>query len=326
MSTTSAHEGPPGRRSWPVPAAARGRRIDRVLCEFAGELSRSQAKELITRGHVFVDGVAVLKPGAALAGGELLELELVELQRGRVEVGDASTLCVLHEDADLIVIDKPPGVLAHPTESASGATISDLAALRYGGLPTLQGKDRPGIVHRLDAGTSGVMVLARNEAAFESLMDQFRARAVRKTYLALVYGEARFDSGWVETPIARETDTSRMKTAPAGEGRAAATYYEVRERFRGLALVAAEPKTGRTHQIRVHLASVGLPLVGDKLYKRKGGHSILLPPEAPIPPRQCLHASRIQFHHPTTGAEVEFEAPLAADFAAMLEWARAKWS
>jgi 23S rRNA pseudouridine1911/1915/1917 synthase len=214
-------------------------------------------------------------------------------------------------------------VLAHRTDSASGATISELAVLRYGELPALQGSDRPGIVHRLDAGTSGVMVLARTEEAFRDMMRQFRERSVSKTYLALVYGEPRFDSGWIEAPIERALgDTSRMKTAKPGEGRAAQTYYEVRERFRGLALLAVQPKTGRTHQIRVHLASVGMHLVGDKLYKRRGGHLVRLPPEAPVPPRQCLHAFELRFVHPATKEPVVFQAPLAEDFEKLLAWAR----
>jgi 23S rRNA pseudouridine1911/1915/1917 synthase len=314
-------------RRFSVPATLQGARLDRALCVLIPDTTRGYAKELIVGGHVRVDGAVVTKPGTLVAQRGSLEISLAPRRPGRIDAADLALLRVLHEDDDLIVIDKPQGVLAHPTVSASGATVSELAVLRYGPLPTLQGDDRPGIVHRLDAGTSGVMVLARTEHAFAELMRQFRAREVTKTYLALVYGEPRFDTGWVEAPIARgKDDPSRMSIAPSGEGRAAATYYEVRERFRGLSLIAAQPKTGRTHQIRVHLTSVGMPLVGDRLYKRRGGPSLILPPDAPVPARQCLHAWRLRFKHPTNGEMVEFEAPPPADFERMLAWVRANRS
>jgi 23S rRNA pseudouridine1911/1915/1917 synthase len=305
-----------------VPAELSGARLDRVLCTLAPALSRTHAKELIVGGHVALDGATASKPGAPVAGDALLEVTFAPRVRARVDAAEPDALRVLHEDDALVVIDKPAGMLAHPTTTASGATVSELAVARYGPLPALQGDDRPGVVHRLDAGTSGVMVLARTASAFADLMQQFRAREVHKTYLALVYGEARFDTGWIDAPIERESASSRMAIAAPGAGRSAATYYVVRERFRGMTLIAAEPRTGRTHQIRVHLASIDLPLVGDKLYRRRGGHSLRLPSEAPVPARQCLHAWRIRFRHPLTRAEVEFEAPPPADFERMLAWAR----
>jgi len=308
-----------------VPPALQGRRLDQALTVLFPALTRTHLKELIQDGHVRVAGVLATKPGAPVESGTSVEVAIAARRNVRVEAPDASTLRVLHEDEAIIVIDKPPGVLAHRTDTVSGATISDLAVLRYGALPALQGDDRPGIVHRLDAGTSGVMVLARTEDAFRDLMRQFRDRHVAKIYLALVYGEPRFDTGWISTPIDRaEGDTSRMRTVESGAGRPAQTYYEVRERIGGLALLVVQPKTGRTHQIRVHLGSIGLPLVGDKRYKRKGGHSLRLPGDAPIPGRQCLHATELRFRHPLTRAEVRYEAPLHDDFARMLAWAREK--
>jgi 23S rRNA pseudouridine1911/1915/1917 synthase len=319
-------DNPLQKRRWRIPPELAGARLDRALCQLEPGLTRTHAKELILSGHVTLDGVGGLKPSLELTRGATLEVTFAPRRSRRLESGDASQLRVLLEDEALVVIDKPAGVLAHPTDTTSGATISDLAALRYGVLPALQGADRPGIVHRLDAGTSGVMVLARTKEAFADLMQQFRNREVRKTYLALVYGEPRFDTGWVDAKLARASgDTSRMAIASTGEGREAQTYYEVRERFRGLALLAVEPKTGRTHQIRVHLTSVGMPLVGDRLYKRRGGHSIQLPDDAPVPARQCLHAWRLRFRHPSTQLETEVEAPLADDFQRMLDWARASW-
>jgi len=304
-----------------LPEGYEGRRIDRVLAELVPALSRSHWKELFEAGLVRVDGATCERPSTEVTVGSRVEFTVAARAKHREEAPDPQQLVVLHEDEALVVIDKPPGVLAHPTDTRSGATISDLAAARYGALPTLQGEDRPGIVHRLDAGTSGVMVLARTESAFEHLMNQFRAREVRKTYRALVYGTPRFDTGWIDAPLERDSgDSSRMVVARPGEGREAQTYYVVERRFRGLSLVAAQPKTGRTHQIRVHLTHAGMPLVGDKLYRRKGGPSLRLPAEAPVPPRQCLHAAEICFVHPLTGQPVSYAAPLAADFAAMLAW------
>lgn len=307
-----------------VDAGVKSARLDRALVGMLPDLSRTHIKELIEDGHVRVDGRQADKPRAPLVGPCQIEVALAPRRNLRVEQGDPASLVVLHEDDALIVIDKPPGVLAHPTESSAGSSVSDLAALRYGALPTLQGEDRPGIVHRLDAGTSGVMVLARTPEAFGQLMQQFRERSVEKRYVALVYGEPRFETGWVDAPIDRDPrNTGRMAVAGAGLGRDARTYYRVIERFAGLALIGAEPKSGRTHQIRVHLTSIGMPLVGDKLYRRKGGPSIRLPADAPVPARQCLHAQSLSLTHPTSGERITFEAPLAADFARMLEWTRA---
>jgi 23S rRNA pseudouridine1911/1915/1917 synthase len=304
-----------------LPQGTEGRRIDRVLAELVPELSRSHWKELFEAGLVAVDGAVCDRPSTEVVAGAQVQFTVAERVKHRTEAPDPAQLVVLYEDDALVVIDKPPGVLAHPTDTRSGATISDLAVARFGPLPTLQGDDRPGIVHRLDAGTSGVMVLARTTAAFEHLMNQFRSREVHKTYRALVYGAPRFDTGWIDAPLERDSgDSSRMVVARPGEGREAQTYYVVEQRFRGLALVAAQPKTGRTHQIRVHLTHAGMPLVGDKLYRRKGGPSLRLPADAPVPSRQCLHAAEIRFVHPTTGESVQFSAPLAADFAQMLAW------
>ena len=306
-----------------IPAELNGVRLDKALLALLPERSRTYLKELIEDGRVKIDGVVTLKPSTPIERATTFEVEFAPRRNARVEQGDAASLSVLFEDEALVVIDKPPGMLAHRTGNASGGTVSDLAVARYGPLPALQGADRPGIVHRLDAGTSGVMVLARTVPAFEGLMRQFREREVTKTYLALVYGVPRFDTVWIDAPLDRSTgDNSRMRIAAPGEGREAQTYYEVRERFDGLALIAAQPKTGRTHQIRVHMQHAGFPLVGDKLYKRKGGIAFQLPDDVPMPPRQCLHAAQLCFTHPLSNEPLTFDAPLAPDFARMLDWVR----
>jgi 23S rRNA pseudouridine1911/1915/1917 synthase len=302
-----------------------GERLDKVLANLIPDTSRTHLKHLVRGGCVVVEGEVCMRPGRPAEAGEHIDVELRERER---VAGPASELNVLHEDDDLIVIHKPPRTLAHPTSGIAGNTVSELAAARYGPLPTLQGEDRPGIVHRLDAATSGVMVLGRTKRAFHALMQQFRARRVKKTYLALVFGEPRFDSGWIETPILRsERDPGRFAVAPEDtppdKARSASTYWEVEERFDGFALLRVQPKTGRTHQIRVHLTSIGHPLVGDNLYKRRGGPPVVLPRSSPALARQGLHALRIEFEHPGTGERVAYEAPLEDDLRTLLEWLRA---
>jgi 23S rRNA pseudouridine1911/1915/1917 synthase len=308
-----------------VPSELAGERLDKVLASLVAETSRTHLKHLVREGRVTVDGVPCVRPGLHVAGGEEVTVELRARAREHEVTPATSTLDVIHEDQDLVVIHKPARVVVHPSGGLHHNTISEQAVARYGPLPTLQGADRPGIVHRLDAATSGVMVLCRTERAFAGLMQQFRERAVVKTYLALVYGVPRFESGWIETPIGRsERDPSRFTVVAAGEGVPASTYWEAAERFDGLALLRCMPKTGRTHQIRVHLASIDHPIVGDPLYKRRGGPPLSLPPGAPVPERQALHALSVEFEHPTSGKRVRFEAPLEADIEAMLAWLRAQ--
>ena len=225
----------------------------------------------------------------------------------------------------LLVVDKPAGLIVHRNERYQTATLADMAMQQFGDLPSIQGEHRPGIAHRLDRLTSGVLLLGRTTEALESIKAQFKARTVAKTYLALVHGDPRFDSNWIETSIGPSADgRGRFKIVPEGQGRAASTYYEVRERFHGFAYVEVRPRTGRTHQIRVHLTSIGLPIVGDWTYKHAGALKVPLPAEAPAMPRQALHAHRIELDHPVTGERVTFESRLAADMEALLEWLRAE--
>jgi 23S rRNA pseudouridine1911/1915/1917 synthase len=310
-------------RRFRVPVELAGTRLDRVLAALCDDVSRTRLKAAIQSGGVRLDGLPVDRPGQPVEGHAELEVDEAALAP-RMRVRESGLeFEVLHEDEHLAVIVKPAGMLSHPTPTARGGTVSELAVARWGDLPCLQGADRPGVVHRLDAGTSGVMVLGRSEQAFSDLMRQFRERSVEKTYLALVWDEPRFDTGWIDAPIARSTTVpNRMDVVAAGQGRAATTWYEVRERFEVAALVSCSPKSGRTHQIRVHLHSIGHPLLGDPVYKRRGGPSGRLAGQAPIPRRQALHAASLAFRHPVTGGPVRFEAPPPADFAALLAWLR----
>jgi len=195
----------------------------------------------------------------------------------------------------------------------------DLAVAQFGPLPTLYGAERPGIVHRLDRDTSGLLLLGRTPEALAALKAAFQAREVAKTYLAIVRGEPRFDTEWIVARLGRTSSRrDRISVVGEGEGREASTYYEVRERFDGFALLAVFPKTGRTHQVRVHLGSVGLPLLGEELYLPKRTRSPAPKPGDPVIARQALHAHALELAHPASGEALRFEAPLPADMAGAL--------
>ena len=281
--------------------------------------SRSRVQERIKDGGVSVDGEVVRRPSHVLAAGGRVELAAVPRSRERPGSQPGAAFRVVHEDATLVVLDKPAGMVVHPSSVVVGGTLAELAAERYGELPALQGEDRPGVVHRLDAETSGLLVLARTREAGEELLRQFREREVEKLYLALVHGDPRFESDWIEAPIGRSARRSdRMSVVAEGEGREARTFYEVRERFGAAALLACRPVTGRTHQIRVHLTSIGHSIVGDRLYRPKGG-APALPPGIPGLARHALHAVELRLTHPATGERLGFEAPLPVELASVLE-------
>jgi 23S rRNA pseudouridine1911/1915/1917 synthase len=288
-----------------------GLRLDQALASLAG-VTRAQARRWIDEGRARLAGRAA-RAAQRVAAGERIEAEPPEPAAARLEP-EAIALAVLHEDADLIVVDKPAGLVVHPAPGHPGGTLVNALLHRCGDLAGIGGVLRPGIVHRLDRGTSGVMVAAKSDAAHASLAAQFHDHSVERVYLALVRGAPSAAEGRVERPIGRHPrDRKRMSvggTAP----RRAATAWRVRERFaaRGCALLEVRPETGRTHQIRVHLAASGLPIVGDPVYgrARRG--------ELPIE-RPALHAAVLGFTHPRSGARLRFEAPLPADFRAALE-------
>lgn len=306
-------------RELQVPSECAGQRLDRVLSQLIPGVSRVRLQELIQDGGVAVDGVLAERASLPVAAGSLLSLSRVARSRERAG-GGAADFVVLHEDAWLAVIDKPAGMVAHPSEVVRGGTVSERAVARWGPLPGVQGEDRPGIVHRLDADTSGLMVLALERAAAEALVHAFRERAVEKTYLALVHGETRFDSDWISVPLGRRPERPDRISVMEEGGREAETFYETRERFDGFSLVSVRPRTGRTHQIRVHLAHIGHPLVGDRVYR---GRATPRPPRgAPALGRHALHASELAFAHPSTGEPLRFQAEPPADMRGWLEWLR----
>jgi 23S rRNA pseudouridine1911/1915/1917 synthase len=312
-------------RIFRVPAELAGERLDRALVALlAGELSRTRVQELILDGGVLLDGRPAERSAELLAAGGTIEVRDVPRSRLRPGGRGEGELVVLFEDEHLAVIDKPAGQLSHPTSVVQGGTVAELARARWGELPAPQGEDRPGIVHRLDADTSGLLLIAKEERAAGELLRAFRERRVEKGYLALAHGAPRFDSDWISSPIGRSRQRpDRMRVLAEG-GRPAETFYRVRERFPGFALLECLPRTGRTHQIRVHLASIEHPLVGDRVYPGRVRQRI--PPGAPPPRRHLLHAHALAFAHPVSGAPLSFESPPPPDLQEWLDWLRARVS
>ena len=301
-----------------------GQRLDHALRQIVPGVSRTRLQELIRDGGVEVDGEVVHQSSLRLEVGSRITLQALPRSNIRGGGPDTAELRVVYEDDHLAVIDKPPGMVCHPSSTVQGGTVSERAVERWGSLPTIQGEDRPGIVHRLDSGTSGLLLIARSDAAAQGLFEQFRAREVEKVYLAIVHGDPRFDSEWIEGEIGRSGKRSdRMSVVPSGEGKPAQTYYETRRRAHGFGVLDCFPKTGRTHQIRVHLASIDLPIVGDTVYRGRKGLTFKIPKGAPVPLRQALHARALGFRHPVSGEMLRFESEPAADLAKFLAWLEA---
>jgi 23S rRNA pseudouridine1911/1915/1917 synthase len=306
-----------------------GQRLDIFLARDPRIGSRRRAKELIDATAVQLPGLRrPAKAGQVLEPGQWVEVELLPVPPPPTvaEVADGvEPLRVLHADPFLVVIDKRPGIAAHPPEGARNyrtPTVATLAEAAFGPLPRLGGDDRPGIVHRLDKDTSGVMLIARTEEAFHFLQSQFKARTIEKEYRCLSYGEARFESDWMEGAIAdHPTRADRMQVVREG-GREAVTYYEVVERLGGYTHFRCLPKTGRTHQIRLHMETAGYSLVGDKVYRARNQQHLTLPPGCPPAERQMLHAFQIRLQHPWSHETLTFTAPIPPDMETVLAWLR----
>jgi 23S rRNA pseudouridine1911/1915/1917 synthase len=285
---------------------AAGRRLDQALSGLLPDFSRSRIQDWIETGEVQLDGRRA-KPGTRLVGGErvCVRARLPELD---AHAPEPMTLAIVYEDEDLIVIDKPAGLVVHPAAGNWSGTLLNGLLHHDPGLGALP---RCGIVHRLDKDTSGLLVVARTPAAHKSLVEQLSLRSVRREYRALVLGEVTA-GGIVDAPIGRHP-ARRTAMAVVRTGKPAVTDYQVLARYPGLALLAVWLRTGRTHQIRVHMAHIGHPLVGDPVYGVGRG----APPVGTFP-RQALHAIRLGLTHPGSGERLSFEVPMAADLAALL--------
>ena len=287
-----------------------GRRLDSFLAERVPELSRTRIQELIREGHVRVDG-RIAKVSHRVAAGETIEIEVLPRPAPEALPEDLP-LDLLYVDDDFVIVSKPAGMVVHAGAGHSRGTLVNALLHRLGNLSAAGGALRPGIVHRLDRATSGAMVVARNDQAHENLSEQFRSRNVKKIYLALVHGKMPRDSGTITLPISRDPRRRTRMTARAAKGRQARTDWRVIARLDRCTLVEAALHTGRTHQIRAHFAAIGHPVVGDTLYGaprglRAGTRNL------PLLERNFLHAARIGFSHPTSGAWVEVRAPLPRD-------------
>jgi 23S rRNA pseudouridine1911/1915/1917 synthase len=306
-----------------VSAEDEGARLDAYLAAHVAGWSRSRIQRLIEEGDVLVAGRAAVKPSYRVRAGDHVEVELAPPAHAEFAPEDIPVE-VVYEDDDLVVVNKPAGMVVHPAAGVAGGTLANALAHHFRQLSTRGGQARPGIVHRLDRDTSGLIVVAKTEEAHENLSDQFRARAVFKLYAALVHGRVREEQGRVDQPLARDPK-NRTRIAVVRGGRPALSLYRVRQRFERFTLLDVEIKTGRTHQIRVHLQWLKHPVVGDRVYgdgRDKSLPDARLRGAALALGRQFLHAARLGFKHPRTGQQLSFEAPLPAVLAGFLDLIR----
>jgi 23S rRNA pseudouridine1911/1915/1917 synthase len=290
-----------------IPDRLAGERADKIVAELAG-VSREKARRLFEEG-VTVNGSPV-DPNNRISGGS------IEFARPVAELGTVAEdvpFEVRWEDAHVLVVDKPAGIVVHPGAGRKTGTLASGLLHRYPELEGIGQEGRWGIVHRLDQGTSGLLLVARTAASFEFLTVEMAARRIHRSYLALVHGVPAMPTGTIDAPIGRDpVHPTRKKVVP--DGRSARTHYRVRESFGSASLLEVDLETGRTHQIRVHLATIGHPVVGDRSYTRRAD---------PVRVKRIfLHAARIVFNHPVTGAETIVESPLPPDLVASLESVR----
>ncbi|MEO8035013.1 MAG: RluA family pseudouridine synthase [Acidobacteriota bacterium] len=295
-------------------------RLDLALSLLFPEHSRNAIARLVGEGHVSVNSSIVTKTSRRVATGEEVTLEIPPPVTSTL-ASQEIPLTVLYEDADMVVIDKPAGLVVHPAAGHRDQTLVNALLFHVHDLSGIGGEIRPGIVHRLDKDTSGVMIIAKHDEAHRKLTAAWHSDQVRKEYLALVYGKPAEARGTIDAPIGRDPN-NRKRMAVVADGRSAITDYEVTEQYRYVCLLRCRIRTGRTHQIRVHLKHLGHPIVGDAVYSGPQWRGI---PDKKIQkalsslPRQALHAWRITVPHPRTGEAMRFEAAMPEDLAAVLE-------
>lgn len=299
---------------------AAGARLDTYLASQLTELSRTRIQRAIEDGDVLVNQ-RVAKPSYRLREGDKIEIDLPEPPPVEL-AAEPIPLNVAYEDADLVVVDKPAGMVVHPGAGIESGTLANALVYHFNLLSGVAGRTRPGIVHRLDKDTSGLLVVAKNDLAHERLSDQFRERQVFKQYIALVYGRVPKERGEIEARIGRSThNRTRMAVLRGDAGRAAHTIYQVARRFQELTLLDVQIKTGRTHQIRVHLAHIGHPVVGDSTYGGSRENSIGDVQARRVIQklgRHFLHSGQLAFNHPRTGERLSFKSPLPDELSLLL--------
>jgi 23S rRNA pseudouridine1911/1915/1917 synthase len=286
-------------------------RLDKYLVKQLPEFSRSRLQALIKEGLVTVDGIAAHKSGQLIDGGAQVTLKIPPPEPAKLEA-EQIPLEIIFENNDLMVVNKPAGMVVHPSAGHHSGTLVHAALAHAPDIEGVGGIQRPGVVHRLDKDTSGLILLAKNDAAHHWLSDQFRTREVEKAYLALVDGAPPTSSGRVEAAIGRDpVDRKRMKVVPPGKGRSAVSEYRTLRRYPDHSLLEVRPITGRTHQIRLHLKFLGCPVVGDRVYGHKH-------PSLPLQ-RQFLHATRLRIKILGESEASEFEAPLPEELNVVLD-------
>lgn len=280
-----------------------GKRLDTFLHERLPEFSRSRLQSWIKEGRVLVNNVS-LRPSYSIRGAEQISVHPAKLPPLKAQAEDLP-LKILYQDDDVVAVDKPAGIVVHAGAGHHSGTLVNALLHHFGALSSINGDLRPGIVHRLDRETSGVLVVARTDRAHQFLAAQFHDRKVEKVYLALANGRMKTKAGRITTPIARDPIRRTRMTAKLASGRSALTEYEALEEFKTMSYLRVRIGTGRTHQIRVHLASIGHPIVGDRLYGA--------PPVPSGLSRFFLHAHRLTFHSPSTGQLITVESPLPSE-------------
>jgi 23S rRNA pseudouridine1911/1915/1917 synthase len=301
-----------------------GKRLDQFLSETDLNLSRSQAKNLIQKHHILLNQ-KLAKASVHVKVGDRISGTLPEPRPLSLEP-EPLPLTILYEDSSIIVIDKPPGMVVHPAYGNPSGTLVNALLYHCKDLAGINGVLRPGIVHRLDKDTSGVMVVAKDDEAFQHLTKQFKNRTVKKVYSAIIYGRFSQDEGLIDSAIGRHPSERKRMSTRTKRGREAITRWKKVEEFDGCTLLEIFPQTGRTHQIRVHLSSIGHPVLGDPLYGRKGRpgtiHDPVLKECVKRMDRQALHAQRLEFTHPRTEERIQFISPIPQDMKEVLEWLR----
>jgi 23S rRNA pseudouridine1911/1915/1917 synthase len=304
------------------PGDGESERLDSFIARTVGSMTRSAAQKLIEGGRVTIAGIPQ-KPSLKLKGGEAITI-LVPPPVAAEAAAEDIPLEVLFEDGDLIVVNKPAGMVVHPGAGASGGTLVNALLAHCTDLSGVGGTIRPGIVHRIDKDTSGILVAAKNDHAHNALAGQFKEHTIKRIYLALVYGSPRGEKGKIESTIGRHPVDRKRMSGKARHGKHAVTHWQVIGRYPGMTLVRLRLETGRTHQIRVHLSEAGYPLVGDGVYGGSGRLSAVSDPQLKgmikALDRQALHAKTLGFIHPTTGEYLEFDSELPADMARIIDY------